>query len=82
MSENAGGTDRLSKVEIRKDAAQSVLEAGIGTVGEVAGILTGAVKDVVGAVGDLATEVFEISDAARRAGQDHEVEPTRAADDA
>ena len=41
-------------------------------VGEVAGILTSAVKDVAGAIGGLATEVFEIRDAAKRAAEQQE----------
>lgn len=64
-------TDHLSKAEIRKDAIQNSVEAAAGTVGQVATILTSAVKDVAGAVGNLATEVFEIRDAARRANTDH-----------
>ncbi len=37
------------------------------TVGEVAAIITTAVKDVFGAVGGLATDVFEIREGVRRA---------------
>ena len=59
--------DSLSKNEIRKDAIQNTVEAGVNTVSQVGGIIAGAVKDVVGAVGDLATEVFEIRDSARKA---------------
>ena len=61
------GKDRISKAEISKDAVQSTVEATAGAVGEVASILTNAVKDVAGAIGGLATEVFEIRDAAKRA---------------
>ena len=64
--------DHLSKAEIRKDAVQGTVEAAAGTVGQVATILTGAVKDVAGALGGLATELFEIRDAARRASDDQE----------
>jgi hypothetical protein len=39
-------------------------------VGQVATILTGAVKDVAGTVGGFATELFEIREAARRAAAD------------
>ena len=59
--------DSLSKNEIRKDAIQNTVEATVTTVSQVGGIVAGAVKDVVGAVGNLATEVFEIRDAARKA---------------
>lgn len=63
--------DSLSKNEIRKDAIQNTVEATVTTVSEVGGIVVGAVKDVVGAVGNLATEVFEIRDAARKAHSEH-----------
>jgi hypothetical protein len=62
--------DRLSRTEIGKDAVQDVVEAAAGTVGQVATIVTGAVREVAGALGGFATEVFEIREAARRAGRD------------
>jgi len=65
--------DSLSKNEIRKDAVQNTVEATVTTVSQVGGIVVGAVKDVVGAVGNLATEVFEIRDAARKAQEAHVV---------
>jgi hypothetical protein len=68
--------ERLSKAEIRKDAAQEIVGAGASTVGEVASIITTAVKDVANAIGGLATDVFEIRDSARRAsGADDEATP-------
>lgn len=63
--------DHISKGEIRKDAAQSAVEATASTVGQVSGIITGAVKDVAGAVGGLATDLFAIRDASRRAAEDN-----------
>lgn len=63
--------DHLSKAEIRKDAVQGTVEAAASTVGQVATIITGAVKDVASAVGGFATEVFEIRDSARRASAEH-----------
>lgn len=62
--------DRISGSEISKDSVQSVVEAAAGTVGQVAMILTGAVRDVATAVGGLATEVYEIRDSSRRAAAD------------
>ena len=59
--------DRLSKGEIRKDALQESVEAVASTVGEVATIITTAVKDVARSIGGLATEAFAIRDGARRA---------------
>lgn len=66
--------DRLSKTEIRKDAVQEIVGAGASTVGEVASIITTAVKDVANAIGGLATDVFEIRDGARRASRQVEDE--------
>ncbi|MGY2875733.1 hypothetical protein ACVW00_002923 [Marmoricola sp. URHA0025 HA25] len=63
--------ERLSKAEIRKDAVQDTVQAAAGAVGQVATILTSAVKDVAGTVGGFATELFEIRDSARRAAADH-----------
>ena len=67
--------DHLSRAEIRKDVVQGTVEAAAGTVGQVATILTGAVRDVAGALGGLATELFEIRDAARRAAAEHDPDP-------
>ena len=64
--------DRLSRSEIRKDAVQSTVEAAAGTVGQVTGIVTGAVRDVAGALGGFATEVFAIRDSVRRAREEHD----------
>jgi hypothetical protein len=61
--------ERLSKVEIRKDALQETVQSVASTVGEVTSIITTAVKDVAGAIGGLATDVFEIRDGARRASE-------------
>jgi hypothetical protein len=66
--------DHLSKAEIRKDAVQGAVEAAATTAGEVATILTTAIRDIAGAVGGLATEVFEIRDSARRASAENQAE--------
>ena len=66
--------DRLSKAEISKDSIQATAEAAATAVGEVATIITTAVKDIAGAVGGFATEVFEIRDSARRAREEHDPE--------
>ena len=71
--------DRLSKAEIRKDALQDGVTAASHAVGSVATIITGAVADIARTVGGFATEIFEIRDAARKAGQDHiQVAPSQA----
>ena len=59
--------DEISIGEIRKDAVQETVQSVASTVGEVASIISTAVKDVVGAIGGLATDVFEIRDGVRRA---------------
>ena len=61
--------ERLSKTEIRKDAMQEIVGSGASTVGDVASIITTAVKDVANAIGGFATDVFEIRDGAKRASQ-------------
>ena len=61
---------RLSDAEIGKDTIQAAVEAAAGTVGEVATIITSAVRDVATAIGGFATEVFEIRDAAKKAHED------------
>ncbi len=78
---NSEGQDHLSKAEISKDAMQAGAEAAIGAVGEVTTIITGAVKEVAGALGGLATELFEIRDASKRALAQHGDEPVPELDD-
>ncbi|ULE34166.1 hypothetical protein [Mycobacterium sp. IDR2000157661] len=67
--------DRLSKAEIRKDAVQEIFESGASTVGQVASIVTTAVKDVVNAIGGFATDAFEIRDGVRRASRRLDPDP-------
>ena len=66
--------DRISKAEIRKDALQGTVEATATAVGAVTGIVTTAVRDIARTVGGLATDVFEIREAARRAAEDHDAD--------
>jgi hypothetical protein len=72
MSQTPPGTqpERLSDAEIGKDTVQATVEAAAGTVGEVATIITSAVRDVATALGGFATEVFEIREAAKKAQDD------------
>jgi hypothetical protein len=70
MSEAPRTPERLSDAEIGKDTIQATVEAAAGTVGQVATIITSAVRDVATALGGFATEVFEIRDAAKKAQQD------------
>jgi hypothetical protein len=59
--------EKFSGAEIGKDAVQSTVEAAATAVGEVATIVTAAVRDIAAALGGLATEVFEIREASRKA---------------
>ena len=61
---------RLSRLEIGKYAVQDTVAAAATTVGQVATIITGAVRDVAGSVGGFATELFEIRESAKRARED------------
>jgi hypothetical protein len=63
-------SDTLDRLETRKDTIQVVVESGTTHVGSIVGIVIGAVRDVTREVGDWATDVFEIRDAARRARRD------------
>jgi hypothetical protein len=62
--------EKFSGAEIGKDAVQSTVEATASAVGEVATIITAAVRDVATAVGGLATELFEIREASKKAQDD------------
>jgi hypothetical protein len=62
--------DTLDKLETRKDTIQVAIESGATHVGSIMGIVVGAVRDVTRELGDWATDVFEIRDAARRAQSD------------
>jgi hypothetical protein len=59
--------DPLDKLETRKDTIQVAVESGATHVGSIVSIMVGAVREVTREVGDWATDVFEIRDAARRA---------------
>jgi hypothetical protein len=60
-------SDPLDGLETRKDTIQVAVESGATHVGSIVGIVLGAVRDVTREIGDWATDVFEIRDAARRA---------------
>jgi hypothetical protein len=62
--------DHISKSEIRKDAIQDGVEATTHAVGQVSNIVVSAVGDVAKAVGGLATDLFEIREATKRAAAD------------
>jgi hypothetical protein len=70
-------SDTLDRLETRKDTIQVAVESGATHVGSIVGIVLGAVRDVTREVGEWATDVFEIRDAARRARTDAEIRSGR-----
>ncbi len=70
----------LDDLETRKDTIQVAVEAAFHHVGQIAGIVTRAGREITQELGDWATEVFEMRDAARRARADRAAaEPDRSA---
>jgi hypothetical protein len=60
----------LDKAETRKDTLQVAIDSGATHVGQIMGIVVGAVRDVTRELGDWATDLFEMRDAAKRAEAD------------
>jgi hypothetical protein len=60
----------VNRFDIAKDTVQVVTESAATHVGRIATILTGAVRDITREVGDWASDVFEMRDAAERAERD------------
>lgn len=60
----------VSRGEVAKDTAQELLESTATHVGRIAAIIFGAVRDVVTELGGLATDAFEMREAAQRARRD------------
>ena len=60
----------LGDAETRKDTVQVAVESAFKHVGEIASIIARAGHDVTREIGDWATDVFEMRDAARRARED------------
>ncbi len=61
------GTRGLGRAEITKDTIQVLTETTAAHVGRIASIVTGAIRDVAREIGDLASDVFEMREAAERA---------------
>jgi hypothetical protein len=57
----------VGELESQKDALQVLTESAASHVGNIAMIITGAVRDVVREVGDWASDAFEMRDAAEKA---------------
>ena len=60
----------LEKIETRKDTLQVAIESGATHVGQIVGIVAGAVRDVTRELGDWATDILEMNEAAKRAEAD------------
>jgi hypothetical protein len=60
----------LEKLEIRKDTVQVAVESAFNHVGQIAAIVSSAGREVTRELGEWATEVFEMREAARRAEAD------------
>jgi len=60
----------LGRFEIGKDTLQVLTESAAAHVGRIATIVTGAVREVTHELGEWASDVFEMRDAAGRAESD------------
>ncbi|MET0447448.1 MAG: hypothetical protein ABW004_03535 [Aeromicrobium sp.] len=60
----------LSRREIVKDVVQQSAEAAIGSAGHVVAILFETARKITTEIGAFGTEIFEIAEASKRAGQD------------
>ncbi|PJJ56161.1 hypothetical protein CLV56_0365 [Mumia flava] len=69
----------LRRREINKDVVQQAAEAVTASAQRLSVIVLGATRQVITEVGDLATELFEISDAAGRARRDADGDETAGA---
>jgi hypothetical protein len=68
----------LSRREIVKDVVQQSTEAAIGSVGHIVAILFESARRITTEVGAFGTEIFEIAEASKRAGQDDDETHPRA----
>jgi hypothetical protein len=62
----------LDDLETRKDTIQEAVDGGFHHIGRIASIITGAGREITRELGDWATEMFEMREAARRARADRE----------
>lgn len=60
----------LDRREIAKDVVQQSAEAAIASAGHVVAILFETARKITAEVGAFGTEIFEIAEARRRAGED------------
>ena len=57
----------ISKGEATKDTVQVVVESAATHIGRIATIITGAVREVARELGEMASDAFEMREAAQKA---------------
>ncbi|MBK1786326.1 hypothetical protein [Prauserella cavernicola] len=62
----------VGRFESGKDTVQVLTESAATHIGNIAGIVTGAVRDIARETGDWVTEVIEMREASQRAQADDE----------
>jgi hypothetical protein len=62
----------VGNAEITKDTVQVITESAATHLGRIATILTGAIREIAHEIGEIASDVFEIRDAAGKARADTE----------
>ena len=60
----------VDAAESAKDTVQVLTESAAVHIGRIATIITGAVREIAKEAGEWATEVFEMREAAKKAGAD------------
>ena len=65
-------TMMVGQFERDKDTVQVVTESAATHIGNIAVIITGAIRGVARETGELLTDLFEMREAADRARADHE----------
>jgi hypothetical protein len=66
----------LSRREIAKDVLQQSAEAAIASAGHVVAILFDSARRITTEIGAFGTEIFEITEASKRADEDDDTNPT------
>ena len=67
----------VSKAETTKDTVQVLVQSGASRVGRIASIITAAIKEIAGEIGGLASDAFEMREAAKRAEQDERAKDSK-----
>jgi hypothetical protein len=60
----------VSRLEIGKDTLQVLTESATVHIGRIATIVTGAVRDITQEMGEWASDVFDLREAAAKAPRD------------